>query len=262
MSTLSGLDIEKLYREKILVLDEPTYLNRYARYDWAARFDADTLRRADFPRLVAILEFERLIGEYGVRADDVLMLNGGDTGDPELAFLPHERVHAYDYETDPVNADLHTMRFPGQAFDFVLFSQTLEHLYNPPLGLDNVCAALKPGGWMWTSVPCVSGLHQLPFHFSTGLTPMGLAAMVTAARMEVVEIGQWGNPKYTAYLFNFGLIPTYYDLAPGSLRARGYRHILQALWRLSPRTSLMDGRSRNDFGVPVQTWVLARRPVG
>jgi SAM-dependent methyltransferase len=261
MRTLSTAEIETLYRDRVQVLDEPGYLNRYGDFDWASRFNAETLRRMDFARLVTILEFERLVGEHDIRVDDVLMLNGGPSGDPELTHLPHERVHSYDYETDPLRGDLHTLHFADQQFDFVLFSQTLEHLYNPPLALDNVFAATRPGGWVWTSVPTVSGLHQLPFHFSTGLTPVGLAAMVAAAGFDVVDVGQWGNSKYISYLFDFGLIPTYYDLAPGSLRAHGYGHILRALCWLSPRNTLMDGRARNDFDTPAQTWILARRPV-
>ncbi|MDX6665479.1 MAG: hypothetical protein QOG68_1685 [Solirubrobacteraceae bacterium] len=263
MRQLSTDEIEDLYREKILVLDDPEYLERYARYDWRSRFDDELLRRMDFPRLVVILEFERLIAERSIRAGDVLVLNGGETGDPELAHLPHDRVETYDFETDPEHADLHTLHFAdGRQFDFVVFSQTLEHLYNPPLALDNAFAVTRPGGWMWTSVPTLSGLHQMPFHFSTGLTPIGLAAMVAAAGFEVLDVGQWGNTKYIAHLFDLGMIPTYYDLAPGSLRARGYGHILRALMALSPRNFLMDGRRHNDFAIPAQTWILARRPAG
>jgi hypothetical protein len=86
--------------------------------------------------------------------------------------------------------------------------------------------------------------------------------MFAASDFDVVEVGQWGNSKYTAQLFDLGLIPTFHDLAPGSLRARGYRHILRSATRLSPRSFLMDGRRRNDFGVPAQTWILAQRPAG
>lgn len=259
--TLSSGEIEALYRERILVNDTPEYLERYASFDWLSRFDTEALRRTDFPRLVAILEFERIVSECGIRASDVLMLNGGETGDPELGFLPHDRVHRYDYETDPVRGDLHTLAFEdGRQFDFVLFSQTLEHLYNPSLSMDNVFAATRPGGWAWTSVPTVSGLHQLPFHFSTGFTPIGVAALFAGAGFDVEHVGQWGNGKYTAHLFDLRMIPTYYDLAPGSLRAHGYGHILRAARRLSLKNFLADGRAINDFGVPAQTWILARRP--
>lgn len=261
MRTLSGDEIEALYRDRILVNDDPAYLSRYAAFDWAERFDADMLRRMDFPRLVAILEFERLVGDHGIHAATVLMLNGGDAGDPELALLPHDRVERYDYETDPLRGDLHTLAFEdGRQFDFVLFSQTLEHLYNTSLAMDNVFAVTRPGGWVWTSVPTVSALHQLPFHHSTGLTPIGVACLFAGAGFDVEHVGQWGNAKYIAQLFDLGLIPSYYDLAPGSLRARGYAHIGRSARRLSPRNFLADGRATNDFGVPAQTWILARRP--
>ena len=259
MRLLSSEEIERLYREKVLVNDSDEYLRRYDDFDFPARFEADVLRRMDFPRLIAILEFERVVTELGIAPAEVLMLNGGETGDPELALLPKGEVTAIDYETDPQNGDLHTLSLGGRSFDFVLFSQTIEHLYNPTLALDNVYAVTRPGGWVWTSVPTVSRLHQVPFHYWTGATPGGLACLFAQAGFEVAHVGHWGNGKYAQHLFDLGLIPTYYDLDRGSLRARGYRHVLRAEARLSPRNFLADGR-RNEFETPVQSWILARRP--
>jgi SAM-dependent methyltransferase len=262
MRLLSSEEIETLHREKVLVNDDPEYLGRYDDFDFAARFGSDALHRLDFPRMIVILEFERIVGKLGISPREVLMLNGGPEGDPELALLPGGgEVTRIDYETDPRNGDLHTLGLGGRQFDFVLFSQTIEHLYNPPLALDNVFAVTRPGGWVWTSLPTVSRLHQVPLHFWTGATPGGLACLFAAAGFEVAEVGQWGNGKYAQHLFDLELIPTYQDLARGSLRARGYRHIGRAAWRLSPRNFFSSGR-RNEFQTPVQTWIMARRPAG
>jgi hypothetical protein len=98
MRLLSSKEIETLYREKVLVNDNLTYLNRYDGFDFAGRFGADALHRLDFPRMIAILEYERIAGKLGISPREVLMLNGGSDGDPELKLLPGAEVTAIDYE--------------------------------------------------------------------------------------------------------------------------------------------------------------------
>jgi SAM-dependent methyltransferase len=215
----------------------------------------------DFPRLIAILEFERLVREHGISARKVLMLNGGAAGDPELQYLPHEQADFCDYDADPERYDLHALAVDREDYDFVLFSQTLEHLYNPVLALENVHRALADGGFVWTSVPTVSHQHQLPHHFSTGVTPIGLACLFAQTGFDVVAIGQWGNAKYVSHLFDLYVVPGLRDLSRGVQPRRGVRHALRLARRLSPLNLLTDG-AHNDFAKPVQTWGLARKSSG
>jgi SAM-dependent methyltransferase len=257
-SLLSADDIERLYREHVLVNDDPAYLTRYDEFDFEREFGADALRRMEFPRLVIILEFKRLIALHAIRSERLLMLNGGEAADPEVRHLPHGAVEFADYASDPVRHDLHRLQVGRDDFDFVLMSQTLEHLYNPLLALTNLHSVMRHGGYLWTSVPTVSRQHQLPTHFQTGFTPIGLACLLRQSGFEVVEIGQWGNPKYISHLFDLELMPTIFDLRPASLRARGLPHVARAARRLSPRNFLASGL-RNDFEHPAQTWALARR---
>ena len=63
-----------------------------------------------------------------------------------------------------------------EGFDFFLFSQTIEHLYNPHLAIRNIRNAMKPSGLVFTSVPTINIPHMTPVHFG-GYTPMGLASM-------------------------------------------------------------------------------------
>jgi SAM-dependent methyltransferase len=258
-SLLSAEDIDQLYRRHVLVNDDPAYLRRYDGFDFDAEFGAAALRQMEFPRLVIILEFKRLITAHAIACERLLMLNGGSSADPEAQHLAHREVEYADYETDPQRHDLHRLQLTHGDFDFVLMSQTLEHLYHPQLALANLRAVMRPGGWLWTSVPTVSRQHQLPIHFQTGFTPIGLACLLAQSGLEVVEIGQWGNTKYISHLFDLEILPTIHDLRRGSLRARGFGHIARAAQRLSPRNFLSDGL-HNDFTHPAQTWALARVP--
>jgi SAM-dependent methyltransferase len=258
VTSLSPPAVEELFARTVAPNAASSYLTRYDGFDFVSRFGTTALRAMEFPRLITILEFERLIGQRGITAQSVLMINGGETGDPELAYLPHERIDAVDHEVDPTRYDLHALQLERADYDFVLFSQTLEHLYNPLAGLRNVHAVMRDEGYVWTSVPAVSHQHQLPYHFTTGFTPIGLACLMEQAGFKVLDIGQWGSAKYLSHLFDLNIMPTYYDLARASLRARGVRHVLRLMLTLSPRNFVADGK-RNDFDLPSQTWVLAQK---
>jgi SAM-dependent methyltransferase len=256
---LPGPAVERLYEQKVLVNDSPKYLDRYAGYDFEAVFSDVDLRRIDFPRLVIIREFARLANEYGLRATRALALNGGSEGDPELHHLPYENLDLGDYELDPVRYDMHALDPPHRDYDFVLFSQTLEHVSSPLLAMRNVHDVMGEEGWVWTSVPTVNFQHNLPYNFITGFTPIGLASLIEQAGFSVVEIGQWGNRKYLAILFEFGHWPTYHDLRPGmEWRGKSFAELRTNLSKLSYLDLRKDGRT-NEFDVPVQTWVLARK---
>jgi hypothetical protein len=254
--------IERLYEEKVLTNDDAAYLSRYDNYDFSRSFSEADLQRVEFPRLLIILEFARLIEAHGISARRVLMLNGGPAGDPELAYLPHDEQDAGDFADDPERYDMHALRPPRADYDFVLFSQTLEHLWDPLLALGCVSAAMAPGGYVWTSVPTVTFQHDLPYNFITGVTPIGLASLFHRAGFDVIEIGQWGNRKYVTFAFELGSWPTYYDLRPGIRRKReALAETRRRVSHLPPASLLQDG-TRNEFDVPVQSWILARKPRG
>ena len=86
----------------------------------------------------------------------------------------------------------------------MVFSQTMEHLYDPLLALVNIFKVTKEGGHVFTSAPCLNIQHMTPFHYYH-YTPMGLATLFVMAGFEIVEFGQWGNLKvlthYTTELY-------------------------------------------------------------
>jgi SAM-dependent methyltransferase len=86
-------------------------------------------------------------------------------------------------------------------FDFFLFNQTIEHLYNPFEAIQQIYKIIKPGGYVFTSVPTINIPHNTPIHFN-GFTPMGLAMLFKTANFEIIEMGQWGNINYITTLFS------------------------------------------------------------
>jgi len=82
----------------------------------------------------------------------------------------------------------------------MLFSQTLEHLYNPLLAVKNIFEHMAPGGYVFTSVPTINIPHMIPAHFS-GIYPMGLATLFMSVGFNLLEIGQWGNHNYLKFIF-------------------------------------------------------------
>ena len=98
--------------------------------------------------------------------------------------------------------DLHDISLNiKNEFDFFLFNQTIEHLYNPFEALKQINNIVKPGGYVFTSVPTINIPHNTPIHFN-GFTPMGLAMLFKSANFEIIEIGQWGNLEYITKMFS------------------------------------------------------------
>jgi SAM-dependent methyltransferase len=145
----------------------------------------------DFPRISCILDFKEWIGNHNIKPD-VLAYTYDD---PELEFITCNEKKLICYP----EYDLH-VPFGNDLFDFFLFNQTIEHLYNPFKAIENIYNSLKPGGYVFTSVPTINIPHMTPFHFN-GYTPMGLAVLFKTYGFEIIETGQWGNFSYIEHLF-------------------------------------------------------------
>lgn len=212
-----------------------------------ARHGVHVLRIAKFPdRLFAMIDMVEWNLHFNfLDSTTVLAL----FPDPELFFLTNKSgnlsVTYYIYgqrkEGFPHFGDLH---YPIQGvpnigeFDLILFAQTLEHLYDPPLCIKNIYNELAPGGYVFTSVPMLNHLHMYPFFFYEP-TPSGLAMWFRQANFEVLRIGQFGNKQSMQYLAEYN-----------------------TWW---PRWTRYYNKTRrpqiiNDPLRPVQCWILARKP--
>ena len=229
MKQFTEQELQRLYWDKVHLPD--SYFKEYENvppcplrswgYSW---------KDNDYPRVGCTLDFRSWIHTHNLSTPAVL----GYTceTDPELEFLqPAEKI-LVDYP----KYDLHTIgtSFP-QTFDFFLFNQTLEHLYNPFMAVKNIYDCMKPGGTVFTSVPTINIPHLTPIHFG-GFTPMGLATLFMSAGFEVIEIGQWGNLEYIQRLWSTHQWPGY-------------------------NTLQKNNRITNERDNCCQTWILVRKPI-
>ena len=193
--------IQELYETYVLKNYTDFYKTKYVplpvhknnkRWKWEGK---------DFPRVISLLEFETYVEKYNFKIKDLLLFNGNE--DPELDYLENriENTYNVNYEEDTVNNDLHSLNLPKKDFDFVCLHQTLEHVYNPYQCLNNIYNHMCEGGYLYVNVPACNAPHSEPYHYFTGYTPTGLAAIAYQAGFKILEIGQWGNIEYMIKLW-------------------------------------------------------------
>lgn len=187
-------------------------------------------RNKDVPRLFSVLDFKEWVKKYKIDQGDKMFYT--DNTDIELNFLNYKNKTLFSY--NGTDNDLHTINHQEKNFDFILFNQTIEHLYNPFICMQNLYDHLKIGGYLYTTVPTINIPHMTPIHF-WGVTPMGLCVLGKSVGFEIMECGYWGNNKYTDYIFKQNNWPDYTQVCNN------------------------DGTINNDFVNQSQTWALFKK---
>jgi len=219
-------EIEKIYIEKVKLPN--SYFNKYIpfpscpvkcfNYNWSYH---------DFPRNCCILDFIEWNKKYNF---NISKLGYTSEGDPELEFIKYSQKTLLPFP----KYDLHLISNSFiDEFDFFLFNQTLEHLYNPFEAVKQIYKIIKPGGYVFTSVPTINIPHMTPFHFN-GFTPMGLAMLFKSANFEILEIGQWGNFDYINKMWKTHEWPGYNELNKNNIIANEEKNVCQC-WILAKK---------------------------
>ena len=201
---LEETDIEEIYEKYIKVNYTDEYKNRYHPLPLEKNNKNWRWEGKDFPRVISLLEFERYVKKYDFEIKKLLLLNAEWHGsEPEVEYLTgrYKSVLGITYNDNPEKYDLHRLQIKHKDFDFVMLNQTLEHVYNPYTCLTNIKKHMTKGGYLYINVPACNVPHSEPYHFYTGYTPMGLAALAHETGYEILEIGQWGNKEYLGRLF-------------------------------------------------------------
>jgi len=183
----------------------------------------------DFPRNWCVLDFIEWVNKYNIQ--NIEHLGYTCDSDIELEFINVKEKTLLTYPP----YDLHKLPVDyTETFDFFIFNQTLEHLYNPFEAVKQIYNTLKPGGYVFTSVPTINIPHSTPFHFN-GFTPMGLAMLFKTANFEILEIGQWGNFEYIVKLWYTHSWPGYDELHKNNIVTNEERNVCQT-WILARRS--------------------------
>mgnify|MGYP000675202608 CR=1 FL=1 len=222
----SSDDIQKVYKDKVKL--PASYYKKYEKlpkcpvksynYEWSYY---------DFPRNWCILDFIEWNKKYNIKIEH---LGYTCDSDPELEFITPDKKTILSYP----KYDLHNIseHFDNE-FDLFLFNQTIEHLYNPFEAIKNIYKIIKPGGYVFTSVPTINIPHMTPVHFN-GFTPMGLAMLFLVNGFEIIEIGQWGNFDYISKLWKTHSWPGYDKLNSNNIVKNEERNVCQC-WILAKK---------------------------
>ena len=211
-NTVSTREVAALYERWVLPLNNAPYLNKHQTLPSPPEFDlSPEWVKWDFPRVAAILEFKEWSAKYGGFANGRALISSG-RGDAEMKYVKAAEVDYADYDIKTEANDLHTLNLPRKDYGFVMANQTLEHVYNPYLCVQNIYNHMKPGGYFYMNMPILNIPHFIPFHFSTGMTPVGLLAMFHSLGFEILEVGQWGNFEYIQKLFTMHYWPVHGQL--------------------------------------------------
>lgn len=186
------------------VYKEPSYYNRVnENYHKFSKEEQSKISCLDFPRVAALIDFKEWIEKYNIKKVNSLLSTCLD--DIELQYIQADYIENCSYDQNKTN-DLHTLNLNKKDFDLIIFNQTLEHLYNPFICMKNLFDHLKPGGYLYTTVPIINIPHMRPFHF-WGITPIGLCMLSKSVGFEICECGYWGGYSYLGYIFSYGEWP-------------------------------------------------------
>jgi hypothetical protein len=195
-------DLRSEISEKDLILLDEVFSHPLYRWDFR-----------DYPRAISLLDFNSWINKYSIRPKNLAYTYGED---PELKIIESDNYINLEYDPIKKSGDLHTLD-ESKKYDFFLFNQTLEHLYNPFVCVKNIHKSLVSGGYVFTSVPTINIPHSTPIHFN-GFTPMGLFMLFKTCGFNIIETGQWGNLEYIKKMFSTHTWPGYKDLNPHGLK--------------------------------------------
>lgn len=111
-------------------------------------------------------------------------------------------VAVVDIDTDNVQATLHCDlcergSLPREAFDCIIFTQTLHLLIDLDVALENLWGALRPGGVLLMTVPALSCCNPIESDYWR-FTPLGLEALLVRTLPADAEIATNGRGNSVA----------------------------------------------------------------
>lgn len=81
----------------------------------------------------------------------------------------------------------------GDAYDSVLCTEVLEHVFEPIRVISEIVRILKPGGVLILTAPVCSTTHQNPYYFYNGFSENWYIEAMKRNGMDIVEIEHSGN---------------------------------------------------------------------
>ena len=96
-------------------------------------------------------------------------------------------------------SDLKNIPIKTDSYDLVFCTQTLEHVPDPQLVINEICRILKPGGKIWLTAPLFFAEHEVPFDYFR-YTQYGLIYLFKSSGLNIDSIewleGYYGTLAY------------------------------------------------------------------
>lgn len=147
-------------------------------------------------------------------ASDALILDVG-SGRGDFQAILKERdclsLDIYPYPESDVVADLTQFSpFKQNSFDMVVLMNVMEHVFDTRKLLQEIAAALKPGGVCVIAIPFLLKVHQAPYDF-VRYTEFGLRNWVKQFNLEVALLEGYYDPIFLLEQsignIRFGILP-------------------------------------------------------
>lgn len=87
-----------------------------------------------------------------------------------------------------VIAEILHLPLPDNCFDVILCTEVLEHVPEPIAAVREMARLLKPGGRILITAPLGSSIHQAPYHFYGGYTPLWYERFLVAAGFHDIRV--------------------------------------------------------------------------
>lgn len=225
----------KLLNETVINQVYEKYIKKDSKYferfiDYKKYFTDDEYKKyknIDPPRFISLIDFKQWINKYKLNIVDKMLITC--SSDYELNYVKAKKCILASYPPH----DLHTLNLEEKEFDFIIFNQTVEHLHTPIIAFNKLYSHLKPGGYLYTTMPTINIPHMVPNHYG-GMTPIGLCSLGLSCNFQICECGYWGNLKYIEYIFSNNDWPGIEDI-------------------------LEDGKLTHNDTCQAQTWVLFKK---
>jgi SAM-dependent methyltransferase len=199
---MKKFDIENIYSIYNKYIIKPnSYYERFSKInEYLSESELIKYKNIDPPRVVSIIDFKEWIEKFNIKTGDKLLYTC--ESDAELCYIDYSNKTYLPYPP----YDLHNFDIEEKNHDLVIFNQTIEHLYNPFEAIKQIYEIVKPGGYVFTSVPTINIPHNTPIHFN-GFTPMGLAMLFKSANFQpVIKICDFTGKELTTIKHHDGFL--------------------------------------------------------